>query len=131
MFNRKFHGAQTINLELSDEISQFSCLSEFACQARIVSPGKLKASAGKILSNNIIPLLFTEAHTQALSTKETVCSVFCLNSQLLNYFYCMSHLLCKCKISYVLGSNTSPAAAAEPAEEQPTKAWLAATWRFI
>jgi len=34
----------------------------------------MKAVAGKILSNDIIPLLFTEAYTQAPRTKGTVCS---------------------------------------------------------
>lgn len=84
----------------------------------IVSPGKLKARAGKTLSNDISPL-FTKAYAQVLSTKETVCLVLCTNSQLCRHLYCMSHLLCKSKNSCVLGTNTSQAAAAETGEQWP------------
>lgn len=57
---------------MSNEIIQFSLLSKFACEAQIVSSGKLKAGAGKILPSDVIAQLFTEVYAQRLFAQFSV-----------------------------------------------------------
>lgn len=88
MFSRTLHWVQTIDLEVSNEMTQFSLLSKFACQTQIVSPGKLKSRCWwNPFKWHFSTAVYRSRHTGTEHKKNcllsvTVCLIFCLNSQL-------------------------------------------------